>query len=223
MKYISHLNSILHLFQKDSRLNPTHISLYMALFREWNLNRFSQQFGVPRNILMERAKIGSKSTYHRCLRDLDEWKYIFYKPSHNPHTGSVVQMTNFCADTAPNNGPGSPEIDGQVEHYSPTSVPVTIYKHENMITQGRQFNEQEFLKYFASLKQTPERALKFFSYYQSRNWKVSGGSEVRDWKALAESWISRSAYHAPLRSTLASYGFKDYLKNTKDKDYGEPL
>lgn len=132
-------------------------------------------------------------------------------------------MVNFCAGTTPNTGLDNPKNDGHVGHYSPTGVPVTIYKHENMITHGRPFNEQEVLKYFASINQTPERGIKFFSYYQSKNWKVSGGAEVQDWKALAQSWISKPDYRAQNRSNLSSYGYKDYLKNTKDKDYGEPL
>ena len=223
MNYIRHLNLVLKMFYKDNRLNPTHISLYMALFGEWNLSRFSKQFGISRKILMDRAKINSNTTYHRCIRDLDEWKYIFYIPSQNPHLGSVVQMTIFYAGTVPNNGLNSSENDGHVEHYHSTGVPVTIYKQENMITEGRPFNEQEVLKYFAAQKQSPIQAIKFFAYYQKKNWKVSGGGVVLDWKALAQTWMSRSSNRNTSHSNFESYGYKDYLKNTKDKDYDEPL
>jgi len=172
---------------------------------------------------METAKIGSNTTYHRCIRELDEWKYINYFPSQNPHIGSVVQMTIFFAGTVSNNELNSSEMDVQVEHYRSIGVPVTIYKQENMITEGRPLNEQEVLKYFSSLKQTPIQAIKFYAYYQKKNWKVTGGGEVRDWKALANSWISRSGKQDTSHSNFESYGFKDYLKNTKDKDYDEPL
>jgi hypothetical protein len=214
----------LQMFEKDSRLNPTHISLYLSLFREWNLNRFSEQFAVSHErTLMKRAKIASNTTYHRCMRDLHEWRYILYVPSQNPHTGSVVQMSIFYTGTVPLNGTDSLKTGGHVGHYRPTGVPVSIYKHENMITHGRPINEQEVLKFFASIDQTSERALKFFNYYQSRNWKVSGGAEVGDWKALAQTWISRSGTPFKSASSSGTYGYKDYLKNTKNKNYEEPL
>ncbi|WP_174760409.1 MULTISPECIES: hypothetical protein [Antarcticibacterium] len=222
MNYIRHLNTVLQKFEKDSRLNPPHISLYLSLFREWNLTRFSEQFAVSRKTLMKRAKIGSNTTYHRCMRDLHEWNYILYMPSHNPHIGSVVQMAIFFAGSEPNNGQNRSGNGEQVEHYHSADVPVTIYKHENMVTYGRPFNEQEVLKFFASINQAPEKALKFFEYYQARNWKVANGTEVRDWKALAQTWISRSVNQVH-RDGKAFNGFKDYLKITKDKNYDEPL
>ena len=36
MNYIKLLNAAFEKFYFDDRLNPTHISLYMALFQEWN-------------------------------------------------------------------------------------------------------------------------------------------------------------------------------------------
>ena len=40
MNYIKLLNAAFEKFFFDDRLNPTHISLYMALFQEWNSSRF---------------------------------------------------------------------------------------------------------------------------------------------------------------------------------------
>ena len=65
MNYIKLLNAAFEKFYFDDRLNPTHISLYMALFQEWNSSRFADEFYVNRRDLMRVAKIGSKSTYHR--------------------------------------------------------------------------------------------------------------------------------------------------------------
>lgn len=44
---------------------------------------------------MNLAKIGSKSTYHRCIRELSHWSYLVYMPSHNPWKGSKIKMFNF--------------------------------------------------------------------------------------------------------------------------------
>ena len=92
MNYIKHLNAVCQKFYEDSRLNPTHISLYLALFQFWNLNRFPQIFFIDREETMQLAKIGSKTTYHRGLRNLDSWGYIKYLPSNNPFKGSQVKM-----------------------------------------------------------------------------------------------------------------------------------
>lgn len=42
MNYIKHLNNIMIHFAEDDRLNPSHISLYMALFQLWNMNKFEK-------------------------------------------------------------------------------------------------------------------------------------------------------------------------------------
>ena len=97
MNYVHHLNALMEIIRKDPRLNPTHISLYLSLFRLWNIMRFPESFFINREEVMEVAKIGSKGTYHRCLRDLDSWRYICYMPSHNPYKGSKVKVFELSA------------------------------------------------------------------------------------------------------------------------------
>ena len=95
MNYIKHLNGVFIQFSKDNRLNPTHISLYVGLFQLWNNYHFCDAFHINRQEVMAYAKIGSKSTYHRCLKELHHWKYLFYTPSHNPFQGSRIRMFDF--------------------------------------------------------------------------------------------------------------------------------
>lgn len=95
VNYVKHLNAVFGQFSKDSKLNPTHISLYMALFQIWNTNRFVNVFYINREEVMRFSKIGSKSTYHRCIKELSHWNYILYSPSHNPFKGSQIKMFNF--------------------------------------------------------------------------------------------------------------------------------
>jgi len=239
MNYIKHINWIFDLFHKDPNLNPTHISLYMALFREWNKNRFADQFSVSRSQLMKTAKIGSKSTYHRCISDLDEWDYISYHPSRNPHKGSEVQMANFRTDTVPSEGQDSPKSSGQVEHYSPNSsgqvghyspntVPVTIYKHVNMIKQinmpkhANPENDLEVINFFKNENKTEAEALHFFNYYQAKAWKVGDNTDMKDWKAVAKSWIRKSESSKTFNDYPGT-SHQDNLKTNKIKDYGQPL
>tara|TARA_B100002049_G_C16050788_1_gene363393 strand:- start:795 stop:1340 length:546 start_codon:yes stop_codon:yes gene_type:complete len=95
VNYIKHLNRVFALFSRDNRLNPSHISLYLALFQFWNVNYYSSEFFINRQEVMNLAKIGSKSTYHRCIRELSHWSYLVYMPSHNPWKGSKIKMFNF--------------------------------------------------------------------------------------------------------------------------------
>jgi hypothetical protein len=95
INYIKHLNGVFEQFSKDTRLNPTHISLYIALFQIWNDYHFTESFYVNRSEVMELSKVGSKTTYHRCIKQLSHWKYLLYTPSHNPFRGSRIKMFNF--------------------------------------------------------------------------------------------------------------------------------
>ncbi len=134
VNYIKHLNGVFLQFSKDRRLNPTHISLYMALFQIWNNNRFVKEFYLNREEVMSFSKIGSKSTYHRCIKELSHWKYVNYIPSHNPFKGSTVKLFNFETSTEQVLYPSSAKnetTNGQAV--------VPIYKHiqriENKIKQ----------------------------------------------------------------------------------------
>ena len=92
MNYVQHLNALMETVRRDPRLNPTHISIYLSLFRLWNILRFPDSFYINREEVMSVAKVGAKGTYHRCMRELNDWNYIVYMPSHNPYKGSRVRM-----------------------------------------------------------------------------------------------------------------------------------
>jgi len=73
----------------DNRISPTHISLYFALVHELGNGKFS--LPVKCNSLMDKAKISSRVTYNRCMRELHLYGYIEYMPSYSPG-GSMVKM-----------------------------------------------------------------------------------------------------------------------------------
>lgn len=221
MNYIAHLNKVLNLFVKDLNLNPTHISLYMALFREWNSSMFSQKFMIKRKLLMSAAKIGSKSTYHRCINDLHNFQYIIYNPSKNPHNGSEVQMAKFKSSTVPKEGQQTHKDVLDTGHYSPTTVPVTIYKHIND-KERRPLNELEVIKLFKEKGQIPAQALKFFRHYESKHWMTSKKEFIKDWKSLAETWILNDNMNGKGIGKHSPY-FKDRLQTIRHKNYDEPL
>jgi hypothetical protein len=102
MNYIRHLNGFFARLAEDKRMSSYHISLYFALFQQWNEQRFAEQFIISRGEMMELSRLGSLNTYARCMKELVEWGYIRYNPSSNLHAGSRVTCIRFdtAGDTA---------------------------------------------------------------------------------------------------------------------------
>lgn len=95
MNYIRHLAGFFDRVVADERLNPTHISMYVSLFQFWNASRFKNPISISRGELMRVSKISAKATYHKCMKELNDFGYLKYKPSYNPLKGSLVYLFNF--------------------------------------------------------------------------------------------------------------------------------
>jgi len=117
MNYIKHLTGFFDKVAKDKLLNPTHVSLYIALFQFWNCNRFKNPISISRDEVMRISKISSKATYHKCLKALHANGYIKYEPSYNPFKGSHVYLFNFADDMKPllKSERGSPNFEPATE------------------------------------------------------------------------------------------------------------
>ncbi len=215
MNYIKHLNAVFQQFARDSRLNPTHISLYIALFQFWNINRFPETFYINREEVMKMAKIGSKATYHRCLKNLSDWSFILYLPSHNPYKGSQIKMLKFGTST----GTSSEQAVGQV------LVPyININKQkENSNKLKLPKNENEVLIFFKEKNWPTIEAKKFFNHYKSIGWKLGGKIKITDWHSTAENWMLKAEEIQTLQTENKESQNRDNLKTTKIKDYGQPL
>ena len=182
VNYIKHLNAVFLQFSKDSRLNPTHISLYVALFQLWNNYHFPTEFYINREEAMRFSKIGSKTTYHRCIKELHHWKYLLYEPSHNPFKGSRIKMFNFGTS------------DGQALYPNPTNIGtsngqavVSINKHiqtgknkANDTKLDQPKNENEVIDFFEKENWPELEAKKFYNHYQGIGWKVGGKTKIVD-------------------------------------------
>jgi hypothetical protein len=250
MNYIKLLNAAFEKFYFDDRLNPTHISLYMALFQEWNSSRFMDEFYVNRRDLMRVAKIGSKSTYHRCIKELDAWDYLSYFPSNNPYKGSKIKMSIIGTSDEPDMGRYNPTLEQLAEQYHPIREPLVgqhhptngqvVYQHrpiggqalvstinntkqENNIKQPKGW--QAVFDFFIEKSFDADEAKKFFAHYETHNWQTSDGKEIRDWRALAKNWMDRTElFNQENKSNLKQASqIKDNLRTTKNKDYGQPL
>ncbi|MBY0476205.1 MAG: hypothetical protein K2Q24_01035 [Chitinophagaceae bacterium] len=76
----------------DTRIGASHISIYMALLQQWNVNGGSNPVKIERASIMKAAKINARQTYNKCMNELHRYGYINYKPSVNINSASVVHL-----------------------------------------------------------------------------------------------------------------------------------
>ena len=215
MNYIKHLNAVFQKIYADKRLNTTHVSLYMALFQFWNINRFPEEFYIDRQEIMQLSKIGSTATYHGCLKQMNTWKYLKYMPSHNPYKGSKIKMFNF--------GTTSDQVVNEFE----TSTAQALIRNTNINKQIENINktklpknEFEVIDFFKKKKWPDNEAKKFYNHYQGIGWKIGGKIKIEDWHATASNWMLKAN---EFETADAVPQKKDNLRTNKNKDYGQPL
>ena len=234
VNYITQLSAVIQKFSDDDRLNTAHVSLYLALFQFWNLNRFRNPISLNRSEVMRVSKIGSKTTYHRCIKQLDQWEYLQYKPSNNPMKGSTVNMYTFGTSSGTSteqvvvhNRSKNGQVLGQVVVPSINSINNTNNKqkskdvlHSPRKTQKRFSppSQNEVINFFKEKKATTEDAEKFFNHFESNGWKVGGKTKMKDWQAAARNWIKRSEEFKNEKNKTSSR-----LKVNESKDYNIPL
>ena len=241
MNYIKHLTAVFEIFEADSRLTPFHISLYISLFRCWNLNFFHNPVSISRNEMMKMAKIGSANTYVRCLKELHLWNYIRYEPSYNRQKGSMVYLYTF--DNATDNAgvmPVIPSINninrlnkenliGQAQNFELKNSDMKSKEEKEKLREKKKNDEAypsafpptlEFVKiYFDEKGVSAIEAEKFFNYFESNGWLVGGRAKMKDWKAAARNWILNIPKFAPKSKPSGS----NSTNLNQSKNYGEPL
>jgi len=90
MEPFSPLSDFYEAIENDARIGVTHISLYMALLHEWNLNGGNNPISISRFSIMKSSKINARYTYNRHMNDLHVYGYITYLPSSNQFNSSIV-------------------------------------------------------------------------------------------------------------------------------------
>lgn len=158
---------------EDDRLYPSHISMYVSLFQFWSLNRFQNPFRISREDVMKLSKIRSIATYHKCIRELYRAGFIRYSPSYNSYKGSLIEIIDFDSEKVSEK---------------------KISQNQNFLLQDKirflvpVFSEVEL--YFTERDIESAEADRFFSFYQSKNWKLSNEKPMKCWQAAARNWIS---------------------------------
>ena len=63
-------------FNNPDKVKPTHISLYLFLLNQNNRSMWVEWFKCPFDLAMQGSCIGSKTTYYRCLKELQSFGLI---------------------------------------------------------------------------------------------------------------------------------------------------
>jgi hypothetical protein len=137
MNYIKHLTGFFNKIADENKLNPTHISLYLALFQCWNVNRFKNPTGISREEIMKASKINSNATYHKCMKELQTLGFIEYLPTFNPHSSSNVNMINFSEEAKT-----KPKLEPLTYSNNEPVQKTTLSKNNKAI---EQVNEQAYI------------------------------------------------------------------------------
>lgn len=95
MNYIKHLTTFFNHIAVEDTIKATHISLYIAIFQYWNMNRFKNPVIISRDELMRTSKIASYATYHKCMKGLVSLGYLEYSPSYNRYSGTSIIVTDL--------------------------------------------------------------------------------------------------------------------------------
>ncbi|MCC3152771.1 hypothetical protein Q3A66_07175 [Hymenobacter sp. BT770] len=98
MNFIRHIRTAFELLATHADATPYHVSLYVALFSQWNDERFPESLMLVRGEVMRAAHIGSPSTYLKCLRELTAYGLITYQPSKSEHRPSRCLMHELQPD-----------------------------------------------------------------------------------------------------------------------------
>jgi hypothetical protein len=235
MNYIRHLTAFFHKIAMDDRLNPTHVSLYMALFQTWNVNRFQNPISISRFEMMKLSKISANATYHKCIKDLEQFGYLEYIPSYHPVKGSLINLFSFDTPTEQVTGRNPVKKQSgteQVHLYSNTNSinkenvnAHTLSKNELVIKSGTSSGvekptQEEVHAYFNLQKYPANEADKFFNHFSSNGWLVGGKSKMKDWQAAARNWMLNAEKFNPSKESKPAAKHLDILN---EKNYAEPL
>tara|TARA_R110002049_G_scaffold108158_2_gene256247 strand:- start:1430 stop:2077 length:648 start_codon:yes stop_codon:yes gene_type:complete len=212
VNYIIQLNAIFERFNRDTRIKQGHITLYLALFQKWNREFFKKTISINRELIMEKAKFRSKTTYHNYLRDLNDWGFLKYFPSYHPARGSKVQMSIFFTSDGQNLANCVPE---------PSQNLVSSYKHKTKENLNKQsniiFNKSEVILFFKKNNWPEIEARKFYAFIQSKKWKTD------NWQIVAKIFVKNNyMLEEPKRSSPIS-GYVNRIRQMKEKNKGESL
>jgi hypothetical protein len=86
----------IELIQDDPRISPAHVSLFLAIINTYEKQKGKMPVTIFKKHITKQAKI-SPSTFHRCINDLNNFRYIRYIPSYSSVKGSYVYISKLSS------------------------------------------------------------------------------------------------------------------------------
>lgn len=86
------LSDFFHAVKNDQRISVTHIGIYAALLQFRSDKGFINPIEAYRHEIMVLAKILAPMTYHKCIRELNEYGYLKYIPSKKRNQRSKIYL-----------------------------------------------------------------------------------------------------------------------------------
>jgi len=168
---------------QDKNINTSHVSLYLFLINQNNRSNWVEWFKLPYDLGMAGSCIGSRNTYYKCLKDLQEWKLIEYQKGTNNYKAPIIKLCLFKNEHLIEQVP-VPQSEPLTEHLPiPLTEPLTehIYK---LLTDNLKLitdNLTEILEFLSESKPIIDydSILENFHLYCDRMAKVSKLSDQR--------------------------------------------
>jgi hypothetical protein len=216
--FIRHLLKIKEAFARDQRLSSSHISLYYALFFEWNESRFLDTFFINRLEMMNASKIGSVNTYTKCLKELDSFGYIKYLPSFNPNKGSMVNL--FIFDNGTDKGSSKGTDKGSDKGCEQVVIPFNKHIKQNKDKKDNKGSKDGLLsvsnKNVDSIVDRPPKSEKII--FSPPSLKEEKADEISKTEARTGSSISQRTTFVPPELTEIKEFFEEKNKTVLEAE-----
>lgn len=235
--FINHFKTTCDVFAADDNMTTMHLGVYMSLFYWWNRKKFADQMPINRDDVMYIACLGSYKTYYRVLNQLHDHGYITYEPAHHPHIPSRVTVHDpahpvrrALIDTTPDTT-ATPSIPPTINNSNSenavdktrgnTPSPTPEKERSGSTRHSRPIDLKEAVDYFREQKNSPLEAEKFYNYYQGNGWERRDRTPIKDWQAVARSWMLKvDEFNA---KGSRSGPKPNHLATDNDKDFDEPM
>jgi hypothetical protein len=170
---------------------------------------------------MKVSKIQSKATYHKCIRELNDFGYLSYHPSYNPFKGSLVYLFNF--QSAVNKVNKQPKIETSSElavngyrTKNETSTEQALVPYINNTNNTKQQTEVNGHSQKKSYEKNNQSSKVDSSEYAGTRKKSAGAAEIEE-RLLSEGgsfsktdsseYVEASRQKRPLREEVRIYFF----------------
>jgi hypothetical protein len=84
--------SVLSSFTKDERITVWHMAVMFGIIQLATSEDVHQPIYISRKKVMYFSHIKNIVTYHKCIKELQQFGYIQYEPSYHPAFGSKIHL-----------------------------------------------------------------------------------------------------------------------------------